>query len=108
MTKIAETTHIIASLGRGTKSSNLRKTLNIPDLTTTTTSKQTNKFKTGGIVATAVVQPNRKSRKDKHPKVIMPNIRKSKSDTEMDVSNVKDFVKKVRTKIKKSSKTDKN
>lgn len=105
MSKIAETTHIIASLGRGTKSSNLRKTINIPDLPPT---KQTNKFKTGGIVATAVVQPNKKLKKDKYPKVMMPNIRKSKSDTEMDVSNVKDFVKKVRTKIKKSSKTDKN
>lgn len=116
MSKIAETTHMIASLGRGTKSSNLlqpcrnnlldgkRKTVNVPDLPTT---KQTNKFKTGGIVATAV-QPNKKSRKDKHPKLMMPHIRKSKSDTEMDVSNVKDFVKKVRTKIKKSSKTDKN
>lgn len=106
MTKIAETTHIIASLSRATKSSNLRKSINIPDQLSTT--KQANKFKTGGIVATAVVQPSKKSRKDKHPKVMMPNIRKSKSDTEMDVSNVKDFVKKVRTKIKKSSKTDKN
>lgn len=58
-------------------------------------------------MATAVVQPSKKSKKDKQPKVMMPNIRKSKSDTEMD-ANVKDFVKKVRTKIKKSSKTDKN
>lgn len=75
-----------------------------------------NRFKTGGIVATAV-QPNKRTRKHHHhhhqhqysstvvhckqaqPPIALPIMKHFDTDTE--ASNVKEFVKKVKTKMKK-------
>lgn len=123
MNKIIETTEIISRL---TKSSKLTKksttTTTTATTTTTTTSSQSkkinkgpNKFKTGGIVATVAVQPIKKSKKIRAhvvhtaPQSIGNNITRKLLDscTETDSENVKIFVKKVKTKLKKKKSSSK-
>lgn len=135
MTKIAETTHIIANLARATKSSTLRRTNNVSvsrEISSASVAKiapkiQPNKFKTGGIVATAAVHPTtQKSRRTKYQNQQLPamrNINKSitnngsnnncgnavnvETDNEPP-TNVKDFMKKVKSKIKKKKNKQKS
>ena len=111
LSKLADTTSIIANLRRVTKSSCLRKSItwagsdiNTHNSTSGITksnksTKSISKFKTGGIVATAV-QPNKRTRK--HQSNRRPSLPMMKHpDTDTELSNVKDFVKKVKSRFKK-------
>lgn len=129
--RLTDTTHLITNLAsRASQSSYVRKTKAVAPSETngsivgtmlSTTSKirpnrfNPNRFKTGGIVATAV-QPSKRTRKHHHhhhqhqypstvvhskPAQTLPLPIMKHLDTDTEASNVKEFVKKVKTKMKK-------
>lgn len=135
LSRLTDTTHLITNLAsRATQSSYIRKSkplstvapseTNGGTIISTITSKirpnrfNPNRFKTGGIVATAV-QPSKRTRKHHHhhhqhqypstvahskqaqPQLTLPLPITKHFDTDTEASNVKEFVKKVRTKMKK-------
>lgn len=115
MNKIRETADIISHLARSSKTSlnGSRKSANV--ITTTSTSsmstgpnsqsaivtKTHNKFKTGGIVATAV-QPSKKSKKTRNipPAPLASKSLDAVNFSESEAENIKFCVKKYKTKKK--------
>lgn len=136
LSRLTDTTHLITNLAsRAAQSSYIRKSKAMSTVApseanggtggtiiSTITSKirpnrfNPNRFKTGGIVATAV-QPNKRTRKHHHhhqhqypsavvhstaqPQLTLPLPIMKHFDTDTEASNVKEFVKKVKTKMKK-------
>lgn len=107
--KVVETTELISQFSKSSKtssSSNHKKAQ--PEIKGISKHKSSNKFKTGGIVATAV-QPIRRTKKIKLPSTVSVQVQQSpnliklnESCTEdSDGENLKKFVKKVKSKIKK-------
>lgn len=106
LAKVVETTELLSHFSKSSKlSSSSKKTQTADKEIKVSKHKSSNKFKTGGIVATAV-QPIKKTKKTKLPSTIthpVPNIIKLIDSTEDsdDGENMKKFVKKVKSKIKK-------
>lgn len=134
LSRLTDTTHLITNLAsRVTQSSYIRKSKAISTVAPSETNavnggtiiskirptrSNPNRFKTGGIVATAV-QPSKRTRKHHHhphqhqypstvvhskqaqPQITLPLPIMKHFDTDTEASNVKEFVKKVKTKMKK-------
>lgn len=105
LAKVVETTELLSHFSKSSKTSSSKKTQSSDKEVKGSKHKNSNKFKTGGIVATAV-QPIKKTKKTKLPSTITqqsPNIIKLNDSTEdsEDGENMKKFVKKVKSKIKK-------